>query len=268
MSGPCLQLAVKHGCLAQPVVLELTAKAHKLVGHYKHSNLSLQSLLRMQEQLGLSPKRLIQDEATRWNTTFYMLERLIELKIAITATGVELEVPIELSSSHLALAEETVKILQVYKEATWKASGNYATAGVIIPVVNSIVRSLEVFDTDSDIGVMKMKREMLKSLKERYRHMESNEHYAIATLLDPQFKQKVFSSSASAAVAKQMLIVAHEALEEEDSIPKCPRLESDSTHSSAGMPGNKKKSSLLWKFCDELMDENSETESSQSPHSQ
>lgn len=75
-----------------------------------------------------------------------MLERLLELKVAITATGVELDVPIELSSSHWALAEKTVKILQVYEEATREASGNYSTAGVIIPVVNSIVRSLEVFD--------------------------------------------------------------------------------------------------------------------------
>ena len=33
-------------------------------------------------------------------------------------------------------------------------------------------------------------------------------------------------------------------------------------HCGSGTPGNKKKSSLLWKFCDELVDENSETESS------
>ena len=151
-SIPCLahtlQLVVKDGCLAQPAVVELTTKARKLVGHYKHSNVALQSLLRIQEQLGLSPKRLIQDETTRWNTTFYMLERLIELKVAITATGVELEVPIELSSSNWALAEKTVKILQVYEEATREASGNYATAGVVIPVVNSIMRSLDVVDED------------------------------------------------------------------------------------------------------------------------
>jgi len=63
----------------------------------------------MQEQLGLSPKRLIQDETTRWDTIFYMLESLIKLKIAITVTGLELEVPIELSSSHWALAEKIVK---------------------------------------------------------------------------------------------------------------------------------------------------------------
>ena len=75
---PCLahilQLVVKDRCLAQPAVVDLTAKDRKLVGHYKHSNIALQSLLKIQEQLGLSPKRLTQDEPTRWNTTFYMLK--------------------------------------------------------------------------------------------------------------------------------------------------------------------------------------------------
>ena len=69
-----LQLVVKDGYLAQPAVVELTAKACKLVGHYKHSNVALQCLVRIQEQLGLSPKRLIQDEPTRWNTTYYVLQ--------------------------------------------------------------------------------------------------------------------------------------------------------------------------------------------------
>jgi len=53
-----------------------------------------------------------------------LYERLIELKIAITATGVELDVPIELSSSNWALAEKIVKILQVHEEATREASGS------------------------------------------------------------------------------------------------------------------------------------------------
>ena len=117
---PCLahtlQLVVKDGCLAQPAVVDLTAKARKLVGHYKHSNIALQSLLKIQEQLGLPPKRLIQDEPTRWNTTFYMLQRLIEVKVAITAAGAELDVPIELSSSNWTLAEKIVKFFKFMKK--------------------------------------------------------------------------------------------------------------------------------------------------------
>ena len=36
-----LQLVVKNGCLTQPAVVGQTAKARKLVGHYKHSNIAL-----------------------------------------------------------------------------------------------------------------------------------------------------------------------------------------------------------------------------------
>jgi len=65
------------------------------------------------------------------------------------------------------------------------------------------------------------------------------EYYAIA-LLDPRFKQKVFSSSSSAAVAKLMFIAEHEALEEteEDSTPKSPRIDPNTSATN-------KKSSLL-----------------------
>ena len=73
--------------------------------------------------------------------------------------------------------------------------------------------SLEI--SDSDAGVTRMKREMLKSLKDRYRHMESNKYYSLETLLDLRFKQRAFSSSSSAALAKHMLIAAHEELEME-----------------------------------------------------
>ena len=152
------------------------------------------------------------------------------------------------------ISRKTVKILQIYEEATREASGNYATAGVIIPVVNSIIRSLEIFD--SDAGVMRMKREMLKSLKDRYKHMESNEYYALATLLDPRFKQRVFSSSSSAALAKQMLIAAHEELEMEgidDISSNRAKLEQPSQNDTNAA----KKKSLLWKYCDELTDKNS-----------
>ena len=48
-----------------------------------------------------------------------------------------------------------MKLLQIYEEATREASGNYATAAVVIPVVNNIMRSLEI--SDSDAGVTRMK---------------------------------------------------------------------------------------------------------------
>jgi len=183
---------------------------------------------------------LVQDEPTRWNTTFYMLQQLLEQRKAITAAGVELEVPIELQSAHWALAEKAVKVLQVFEEATREASGNYSSASVTIPVVNSIMRLLEV--SDADAGVMRMKRETLASLVHRYEGMESKEYFALTTLLDSRFKQRVFSSTSSGAYARQMLIASYETLDsQENSNPPSPkRLREESEES--------RPSSLLWRF--------------------
>jgi len=50
-----LHLLVKYGCLALPALVDLLAKERKLAGHYKHSNIALQSLLKIEEQLGIPP---------------------------------------------------------------------------------------------------------------------------------------------------------------------------------------------------------------------
>ena len=122
-----------------------------------------------------------------------MLQWLHEQKKAVTAAEVELHVSIELTNSQWLLAE-VIKILQVYEEATRAASGDYATVSFVIPIVNSILRSLEAADAEADHGVIQMKREMLSSLKSHYNNIESNKYYPFATLLDPRFKQRAFSS--------------------------------------------------------------------------
>ena len=50
-------------------------------------------------------------------------------------------------------------------------------------------------DHDNDHGIRTMKSEMLDSLNGRYGDPESNEILVLATLLDPQFKDKFFSGA-------------------------------------------------------------------------
>ena len=95
-----------------------------------------------------------------------MLQRLLEQKKTVIATSVELDVPVELTNTQWLLSEKAVKILQVYEEGTRVASGNYSTVSVIISVVNSIHKFLEI--PNSDHGVRRMKDEMLASLKRCY----------------------------------------------------------------------------------------------------
>ena len=77
--------------------------------------------------------------------------------------------------------------------------------------------------SDTDSGVTKMKRQMLVSLQTCCNDVESNKFFALATVLDPQFKQKVFSSAASAAMAKQMLISEYESFSSEQDLEPPPK---------------------------------------------
>ena len=67
-----LQLVIDDGVFAQPYVVDLLAADRRLVGHFKRSNANMHALSRIQEQLSLNKHQLIQDEPTRWNTSYYM----------------------------------------------------------------------------------------------------------------------------------------------------------------------------------------------------
>ena len=139
-----------------------------------------------------------------------MLQHLLEQRVALTAANVELNVPAELRNSQWTLVKKVVKLLQIFEEATREASGNYSSAALVILIVNSIYRALEVVGRDRVI--MATKREMLDSLKRRYQHMESNSYFSLATALDPRFKLLVFSSASAAVPCKQMMIAECEKL--------------------------------------------------------
>ena len=78
---PCfahtLQLVVTTG-LELSQVSRLTAVGRKVVEHFKHSVVAMTSLKDKQQQLNLLQHHLIQDVATKWNSTYFMMERLLE----------------------------------------------------------------------------------------------------------------------------------------------------------------------------------------------
>lgn len=78
-----LQLAVK-GSLKEQNVIDVIASARKIVGHFNHSAAAQEKLTLIQKELKLPEHKLVQDVTTRWNSTFYMVNRLLEQKRAIS----------------------------------------------------------------------------------------------------------------------------------------------------------------------------------------
>ena len=144
-------------------------------------------------------------------------------KTAILAAGAECS--IEFRAEQWNLANKVVHLLQPFEEATREASGDYTSASVIIPIVNSLKRSLST--TSDDRGITAMKQAMLLSLNQRYSNIEDIKVYALATALDPCFKLCVFTSASSKASIRQMLIEGYEEMEEAEASSEPPEKEQD-----------------------------------------
>ena len=158
-----LQLIIKDGVLMQPAVQQLLNTARSLVGHYHRSNVAFQTFRQIQSQLKLPEHVLIEDVSTRWNSSYYMLQRLVEQK---KAANTECHPPVELQTQQWTLAEKVVKLLKVFEEATHEVSGDYSRASVIIPIINTLKKTIT--QEEEDRGIMAMKGGMLRSLADRY----------------------------------------------------------------------------------------------------
>ena len=71
----------------------------------------------IQQNLGLPEHHLKQDEPTRWNSSLYMLESVMEQKMALAAYGTDGSISV-LTSSQLDTATKVINILRPIEEIT------------------------------------------------------------------------------------------------------------------------------------------------------
>ena len=242
-----LQCVIHDGVLAQRDVQDLLAAGRRIVGHYKHSNVAFHLLQRIQAQLELKVCALYQDEPTRWNSSYYMLKRLVEQRKAISAANAEAGASFDLSAAQWKLAEKVIKLLQPFEEATEDISSNSSSIALFIPIVNSLNKLLQV--DEEDHGIMAMKRKMLLSMQSRFASCETEDLYCLSTFLDPRFKDRVFSSQSRMVSSKEMLISTCENYLESNQSEANP----SSLDSAAKRRRQDDSASVLWAQVDEMV---------------
>ena len=248
-----LQLVINDGILSQRYVQDILAKCRRIVGHFKHSQLAYSRLKVIQTNLGMPQLCLKQDIVTRWNSTLYMLQSIIAQKVALAAYTTENDDIPQLSSHQLEIIDKVITVLQPVEDITKSISSEKASVSVIIPFVRALRRSWE--NCSNDRGVQTMKNEMLTSLNCRFRDIESNETLVLATILDPCFKDKFFTSIVEREDAKMLLI---EKLSEMSSHTESP----ETTE-----PPEKRPRTAVMKCFDEILEEASTSLSSSSSKS-
>ena len=159
-----MQLVINAALKTQRAIIDSIAVGRKLVGHYKHSATACERLMEIQrEQQSPTVYKVHQDVATRWNSTYLMIQRLLVLKPALAVHRTEANVTLPNSNQWLLL-EATKDLLTPFDEATIDLSERSAVASQIIPVSDLICRTLALKDP---YGSKVMQQAMIVEMKKR-----------------------------------------------------------------------------------------------------
>jgi zinc finger BED domain-containing protein 1 (E3 SUMO-protein ligase ZBED1) len=174
----------------------LIARCRRVAAAFHQSN-NLSELLRLkQKQLKINEHELIQDVSTRWNSTYLLLERMLEQIDAINETFADKNFRkkydhLIFSESDKQMLQSLIDILYLFYEATLNFSGvKYATLSIVWPTFNALINNLESDsdDTDSKAAIKKILLYYTKYYVEKY-DINRNPILITATYLDIRTKQ-------------------------------------------------------------------------------
>lgn len=204
------ETAEKDGSSEAKEINDLLIKCRALVGHFRHSGKSSYKLQETQKQMGLPELKLKQDVATRWNATLYMIERIVKLKIPLSATLPQIQSsPANLDSSQWDILEDCMSLLGPFEKMTTILSGElYPTLSSAIPLVRGLHNVMRKKFPKTGPG-LHLKELLVSVVSKRLNVYETYKTAAKSTFLDPRFKKKGFGLESNADSAQQWVSNKH-----------------------------------------------------------
>ena len=167
---------------------KVLASAHALV---KKVNKSFKTTERL---VYLCRKKLISDCPTRWSSTFLMIERLLDVKDALSTVLEELCWD-NLHTSEWKLLASIHDLLKPFAQYTSLVGGeDYTTVSSFIPIVMEINLHLEESRQSPLPQVSTAARVLLTEFKRRFQNVTDPSHpdhdplFLASTLLDPRYR--------------------------------------------------------------------------------
>lgn len=156
--------------------------------------------------MGTAEHKLIQDVAVRWNSSYYMIERLLEQRWPVVATLSDPDITqrgkhyLDLKNDQWILLEELEEVLKPCEQATVLLSGqSYVTASVLQPLLKGLLKSTQKKSFDSaglTFFQTKAEEEILARWQDVSVFQEDGENVSlIAAALDPHFRKLNFLSA-------------------------------------------------------------------------
>ncbi|KAF1372470.1 hypothetical protein PFLUV_G00265730 [Perca fluviatilis] len=190
--GHTIDLIVSEAIKSQRMVQNLLSIARKICERVHRSAKAKEKLAELQRVHQLPENQLIQDVPSKWRTSFFMLERLVEQKKAIDEMSIECNFREMISCDQWEVMLSVCNALKPFEVACREMSNRTATLGQVIPLIHILNRKIDLL-FDETVGI----DNMLKSLKEAMvSKMSATLHdprNTWATMLDPRYKTSLFT---------------------------------------------------------------------------
>ncbi|XP_049294149.1 zinc finger BED domain-containing protein 4-like [Anopheles funestus] len=140
--------------------------------------------------------KLILDVATRWNSTYYMLERFHTNKDPIISSLALLNFENTLNEHDWVIMHEASIVLNFFDLVTKEISAEKTvTLSKVKVITSSMIKKLQVHLQNSSYSeqTKTLITLLLEGIQQKFNYMDS-EVVQLATILDPRFKQRGFNS--------------------------------------------------------------------------
>ncbi|KAF2904508.1 hypothetical protein ILUMI_01664 [Ignelater luminosus] len=146
--------------------------------------------------------KLIQEVPTRWNSTYHMIERFLELRTIVNDIIIRYKnAPPMLTASELSILSLLIQVLRPIEAATKEVSaGKYCTSSKVIPLIHCLLLKIKP---------LKLEESLAKELQ--------SPRYWIRDLKKMHFTDPIACSSAVAKVKKFMKATIQNEVVESDS---------------------------------------------------
>ncbi|KAL7288066.1 hypothetical protein TKK_0017856 [Trichogramma kaykai] len=195
-----LNLVVTGAISSESLITDLLKKVKNVVTFFKHSVNAADALKKE------TPLKLKQSCETRWNSTYYMIQRYLKvhdyvIKILCNTKSA----PPVISADEVDILQEMTSLLEPFEYATKLVSGEkYVTISKVIPLIFEMKTGMDTYEPTT-LQCSKLKNELIEQFNTRFKSTEDISIIAQATILDPRFKKVPFSDHDACSRAIQKI---------------------------------------------------------------